>query len=177
MEEVPSWYLRSWSSVLFLMDPQSALSCSQDLVVVSISHPTYCFLYSDCRNTENGTNRSFVLRPTGRAWFSGHLRIIVVLFVRHRAILSDVFRARAPYRFLLSALYYTNCYQNICRRNFRILWVIHPSADIFYGRLIFDVPRSHTISHTHNRFDSSDRVISSSLRSLTTQQAKDTRES
>jgi hypothetical protein len=69
MEEGPSWYLLSWSSVLFLMDPQSALSCSQDLIVVSSSHPSHSFLYSDCRNTENGTNQSFVLRHNGRTLF------------------------------------------------------------------------------------------------------------
>jgi len=47
-----------------------------------------------------------------------------------------------------------------------------PNAGV--GRLIVEVCISHTSGHTHTRQDSSERVISSSLRPLTTQQTINT---
>ena len=119
---------------------------------------------------------SFYVTPDALC-FTGHFRIIVVLFVRHRAILSDVF-------FWLGhriASYYP-CYITPTATRTSVggifeyfelytLWLI-----FFCVRLIVDVSRSPTISHTHNRFDSSDRVISSSQRPLPAQHAKDTRD-
>jgi hypothetical protein len=77
--------------------------------------------------------------------------------------------ARAPYRFLLFVLYYTNCYPNICRRNFRILWVIHPMADFFFVAASLLMFLEHTQLVTYTTGSTHLILISSSQRPLPTQ--------